>query len=298
MLSKVIQPMQPRQKASHSSQSPSHPKDSDPLAHVLHKHSQPILALAFFTGGIAASALLRWLFPSRYSRQTRSTRPSRKPIDLSPSEPPAEEPTRTPEHSGEQPPSERPILPAGPRLDYLGWEDWFMSLAALASLRSKDPRTRVGAAIVGSDGIVCGMGYNGMPRGVPDSSAPWSRRRELSPTGMSKHDFVCHAELNAILNRNSLSLSPQPAQRKSRSDSSWSPPASRIYVTLFPCCECAKLIVQTGIGEVVYEECKSPNSAAAASHIFHMAGVKIRHHSRSSHCLSLVPLNTSASLSS
>lgn len=223
---------------------------------------------------------------------------------------------RTPE-DGERPLADRghgmdTVLPVGPRSDYLGWEDFFMSAAALASLRSKDPRTRVGAVIVASDGIVCGMGYNGMPRGVPDSSAPWSRRRELSPSGMSKHDFVCHAEMNAILNRNSLnlsSLSARPMLTASHAASpstagatnTASPPgvtsSSRMYVTLFPCCECAKLIVQAGIGEVVYETCKSPTSAAAANHIFHMAGVRVRHHARSSHCLSLVPINASVALS-
>lgn len=148
-----------------------------------------------------------------------------------------------------------------------------MSMASLTALRSKDPRRRVGACLVTPGGVVAGLGYNGMPRGVKDSEVPWRRGKGLEGTGQSKHDFVCHAELNAVLNAGAPSLR-----------------GCRLYVTLFPCSECAKLLVQAGVSEVVYEPSpgKPPSSPAATT--LSLAGVRSRPFSRSAACLSLAPL--------
>lgn len=121
------------------------------------------------------------------------------------------------------------------REDYLSWDEFFMGIAKLAAGRSKDPSTQVGACIVDEENRILSIGYNGTPNGFDDNKFPWER------TGKSKNEtkypYVCHAELNAILN-----------YRGSRKDLL----NSRIYVDLFPCNECAKAIVQSGIKEIVY----------------------------------------------
>lgn len=125
------------------------------------------------------------------------------------------------------------------RQSVLTWDEYFMGLAHLSALRSKDPSTQVGACIVSSDNTVVGIGYNGLPRGCEDDEFPWGRDGEFLDT---KYPFVVHAELNAILN--------------SHSDLR----GCSIYVSLFPCNECAKAIIQSGISKIIYESDKYNNT--------------------------------------
>ena len=118
------------------------------------------------------------------------------------------------------------------RTDYINWEEYFMGIAMLAAKRSKDPNTQVGACIVSPDNIIISTGYNGMPKGCSDDIFPWERDGQQD---MTKYPYVVHAELNAILNANGRDLR-----------------GSRIYVALFPCNECAKAIIQSGVTEVLY----------------------------------------------
>ena len=119
------------------------------------------------------------------------------------------------------------------RTDYISWDEYFMGIAMLAAKRSKDPNTQVGACIVSEDNIIISTGYNGMPKGCSDDEFPWDRKGENEAA--TKYPYVVHAELNAILNANGRDLR-----------------GSRIYVALFPCNECAKAIIQSGIKEVMY----------------------------------------------
>lgn len=121
------------------------------------------------------------------------------------------------------------------RKDYITWDEYFMGIAHLAAERSKDPNTRVGACIVNDEHKIVSVGYNGMPTGVDDADMPWEREGEFLKT---KYPFVCHAELNAILN----SVADMHD--------------CKLYVTLFPCNECAKAVIQAGIKEVVYGDDK------------------------------------------
>ena len=121
---------------------------------------------------------------------------------------------------------------SGKREDYLSWDEYFMGVAYLSSMRSKDPNTQVGACIVSRSNRILSMGYNGFPNGVSDDEFPWSREGEDLE---SKYFYSTHSELNAILNYRGGSLE-----------------GAKLYVTLFPCKECAKMLVQAGIGEVVY----------------------------------------------
>lgn len=145
-----------------------------------------------------------------------------------------------------------------PRSGNLSWDEYFMGIASLSSLRSKDPSTQVGACIVDNNNKVVSIGYNGMPRGVDDNKIPWGHGEGLD----SKYLYVCHAEFNAILNtRNGSALS-----------------GCKIYVTLFPCNECAKAIVQVGIKEVIYLDDKYHDSieTTASRKILDMAGVSYK----------------------
>ena len=133
-----------------------------------------------------------------------------------------------------------------------------MGMAKLSSLRSKDPNTKVGACIVDSDHKVVSNGYNGMPRGIDESKISWNKGEGLD----SKYLYVCHAEFNAILNtRNGSALK-----------------GCTLYVTLFPCNECAKAIIQVGIKEIVYADDKYHDSTTtqASRLMFELAGVKMR----------------------
>ena len=141
------------------------------------------------------------------------------------------------------------------RADYISWDEYFMGIAMLAAKRSKDPNTQVGACIVSPDNIIISTGYNGMPKGCSDDEYPWEREGEDT-----KYPYVVHAELNAILNANGRDLR-----------------GSRLYVDLFPCNECAKAIIQSGISEVVYygDKYHDSDSSVAARFMFKKAGVRL-----------------------
>lgn len=143
------------------------------------------------------------------------------------------------------------------RDDYISWDEYFMGVSLLSARRSKDPNTQVGACIVNSEKRILSVGYNGFPAGCSDDEFPWERQGEELDT---KYPYVCHAELNAILNCRGTNLS-----------------GSKIYVALFPCNECAKAIIQSGIREVVYISDKYADSDAtkASKRMFNAAGVKL-----------------------
>ena len=149
------------------------------------------------------------------------------------------------------------------RSDYLSWDEYFMGLSLFSAMRSKDPNTQVGACIVSEDNKILSVGYNGMPIGCDDDTMPWGREGEFLDT---KYPFVAHAELNAILNRPTVSLKN-----------------ARIYVSLFPCNECAKAIIQSGIKEVVYwhNKYKDTDGVKASEMMFRMAGVTLRQYTPS-----------------
>ncbi len=145
----------------------------------------------------------------------------------------------------------------GKREGYLSWDDYFMSVALLSGKRSKDPSTQVGACIVNKNNIIESIGYNGLPKGCSDDEFPWDKEGETLNT---KYPFVVHGELNAILNAKGKDLS-----------------GCRIYVALFPCNECAKAIIQSGISEVIYLSDKYANTdpVRASKLMFKCAGVKL-----------------------
>lgn len=155
------------------------------------------------------------------------------------------------------------------RDDYLSWDEYFMGIALLSSMRSKDPSTQVGACIVNSDKRILSMGYNGMPRCCNDDEFPWAR--DNSPLE-SKYLYVCHAELNAILNCAIGGVR-----------------GCTVYVTLFPCNECAKAIIQSGITEIVYMSDKyaESDSTKASKKMLEAAGVKYRPYQMSNKELSI-----------
>ena len=142
------------------------------------------------------------------------------------------------------------------RTDYISWDEYFMGIAMFSAQRSKDSNTQVGACIVNSRKKIVSVGYNGMPTGCNDDDMPLERSGE-SPLD-TKYPFVCHAELNAVLNSNSADLS-----------------GCTLYVTLFPCNECAKAIIQAGIKRVVYHSNKyaDTDSVKASSILFQRCGV-------------------------
>lgn len=155
------------------------------------------------------------------------------------------------------------------REDYISWDEYFMGVSLLASMRSKDPSTQVGACIVSMDNKILSVGYNGFPRGCSDDEFPWERSGD--DQNQTKYPFVCHAELNAILNAGGQNLR-----------------GSRIFVALFPCNECAKAIIQSGIGEVVYISDKYSNTPAtlASKKMLSAAGVKLTQFS-SERCINI-----------
>ena len=143
------------------------------------------------------------------------------------------------------------------RKEYLSWDEYFMGIAMLSAYRSKDPNTQVGACIVNNKNRIMSMGYNGFPMGCSDDEFPWEREGDAYNT---KYAYVCHAELNAILNNSGASLE-----------------GCRIYVALFPCNECAKAIIQSGIKEVVYisDKYAETPTTKASKRMFYAAGVKL-----------------------
>ncbi len=142
------------------------------------------------------------------------------------------------------------------REDYISWDEYFMGISKLSGMRSKDPNTQVGACIVSEDNKILSMGYNGFPRGCSDDTFPWEREGDMMDT---KYAFVTHSELNAILNYRGGSLS-----------------GAKLYVSLFPCNECAKAIIQAGIRTIVYESDKYADtpSSMASRKMLDAAGVR------------------------
>lgn len=160
--------------------------------------------------------------------------------------------------------SQSPFDPSK-RKGYLSWDDYFMAIAFLSAERSKDPNRQVGACLVSQNGIILGIGYNGFPRGCPDDELPWSKKSKTGNPLETKYPYVCHAEVNAILNTNHASAVGQ-----------------KLYVTMFPCNECAKIIIQSGVSEVIYfMEKRSEDTKiayVASEKLLSMAGIKVRRH--------------------
>lgn len=146
------------------------------------------------------------------------------------------------------------------REDYLSWDEYFMGIALLTAQRSKDSSSQVGACIVSKENKILSLGYNGMPTGCFDDDMPWEREGDPLKT---KYMYVCHAELNAILNHAAGTGSLHGA---------------RIYTTLFPCNECAKAMIQSGIASVIYYEDKYPDSDSviASKKMLDIVGVSYR----------------------
>ena len=147
------------------------------------------------------------------------------------------------------------------REDYITWDEYFMGIAKLSAERSKDPNTQVGCCIVSDENKILSMGYNGFPTGCSDDDFPWGKGEGLD----SKYLYSTHSELNAILNYPGASLKN-----------------ARLYVTLFPCNECAKAIIQAGIKNVVYDSDKYADSEAtiASKRMFNAAGVRYYQYQR------------------
>ncbi len=143
------------------------------------------------------------------------------------------------------------------REDYISWDEYFMGVAILSGQRSKDPNTQVGCCIVSQDNKILSMGYNGLPIGCSDDEFPWDREGE-NPLD-TKYVYAVHSELNAILNYRGGSLE-----------------GAKLYVSLFPCNECAKAIIQSGIKEVIYDcnKYEGTPSVIASKKMFDAAGVK------------------------
>ncbi|MCI8427880.1 MAG: dCMP deaminase family protein [Lachnospira sp.] len=158
---------------------------------------------------------------------------------------------------------------SGKREDYISWDEYFMGVAKMSAMRSKDPNTQVGACIVSNDNKILSMGYNGFPIGCSDDEFPWAREGEEIDI---KYMYIAHGELNAILNYRGGSLDN-----------------AKIYVTLFPCNECAKAIIQSGIKTVVYENDKYADTAAvlASKRMFKAAGIHFYQYQKTGRTLNI-----------
>lgn len=143
------------------------------------------------------------------------------------------------------------------RDNYISWDEYFMGIAKLSEHRSKDPVTQVGACIVDDKNRIVSIGYNGMPNNISDDDVPWNRDCESQID--NKYFYICHAELNAIMNSKNINLEN-----------------ATVYVSLFPCNECAKVIIQSGIKRVIYYDDKYSHteSTIVSKKLFDMAGVK------------------------
>lgn len=144
------------------------------------------------------------------------------------------------------------------RTDYISWDEYFMGVALLSARRSKDPNTQVGACIVNDKNKIVGAGYNGLPMGCDDDEFPWEKKGDFLQT---KYPYICHAELNAILNNIGMDLR-----------------GCKIYTALFPCNECAKAIIQSGISEVIYlsDKYAGTDTAVASRMMLNKAGLNCR----------------------
>lgn len=154
------------------------------------------------------------------------------------------------------------------RNNYITWDEYFMGIAKLSAMRSKDPNTQVGCCIVGEDNRIISVGYNGLPNGCSDDEFPWNREGEDN-----KYFYTTHSELNAILNAKGSNLTN-----------------SRMYVSLFPCNECAKAIIQSGIAEVIYDLDKYADTpaVAASKRMLKASGVTFRQYNRSNNNIEIL----------
>lgn len=143
------------------------------------------------------------------------------------------------------------------RENCFSWDETFMHMCRVIAQRSKDPNTQNGACVVNENNIILGFGYNGFPRGCSDDILPWDREGEFCDV---KYSYVVHAEENAILN------------------ATGSMDGAKLYCTLFPCNECAKVVIQKGIKEVIYESDKYHDQKEwiVSRKMFDLAGVKYR----------------------
>ena len=155
------------------------------------------------------------------------------------------------------------------RSNYIGWDAYFMGVAELSAKRSKDPNTQVGACIVSKDKKILSVGYNGAPNGYNDEILPWDREGSFIDT---KYAYVCHAELNAILNNKGSNLE-----------------GSTLYVDLFPCNECAKAIIQCGIKEIVYksEKYKGSDNNIVSRKLLDECNIKYRKYEKENNLVEL-----------
>lgn len=155
------------------------------------------------------------------------------------------------------------------RQDYISWDEYFMGVSLLSGMRSKDPNTQVGACIVSEDNKILSMGYNGFPAGCSDDEFPWEREGNMED---NKYAYVTHSELNAILNYRGGSLY-----------------GAKLYVSLFPCNECAKAIIQSGIKTVIYDsdKYKGTPSNIASKRMFDAAGVKYQRYCRTGRAIKM-----------
>lgn len=155
------------------------------------------------------------------------------------------------------------------RQDYISWDEYFTGIAMLSGMRSKDPNTQVGACIVDKNNRILSVGYNGFPNGCSDELFPWARVGDELDT---KYPYVAHSELNAILNYRGGNLE-----------------GAKIYVSLFPCNECAKAIIQAGIKEVIYDSDKYDKTPGniASKKMFDAAGVKYTQHVRTGRTITI-----------
>lgn len=156
------------------------------------------------------------------------------------------------------------------RQDYISWDEYFMGVSILSGMRSKDPNTQVGACIVSEDNKILSMGYNGFPNGCSDDEYPWCREGEPLD---NKYFYSTHSELNAILNYRGRSLE-----------------GAKIYVSLFPCNECAKAIIQAGIRTVIYDSDKYAGTPSniASKRMFDSAGVEYYQYQRTGRVVQMV----------
>ena len=155
------------------------------------------------------------------------------------------------------------------RRDYISWDEYFMGVAILSGMRSKDPNTQVGACIVSQDNKILSMGYNGFPKGCSDDEFPWNRDGDPLE---NKYYYTTHSELNAILNYRGGSLE-----------------GAKLYVSLFPCNECAKAIIQSGIRTVIYDSDKyeAMSSTIASKRMLRAAGVEFYQYEHSGRTLKI-----------
>lgn len=150
----------------------------------------------------------------------------------------------------------KPAVAASKRSGYLEWSEYFMAVACLSAQRSKDPATQVGACIVNDENKIVGVGYNGMPNKCSDDVLPWVSSGDWLST---KYPYVCHAEMNAILNKNSSDVKN-----------------CTMFVALFPCNECAKMIIQAGIKKIIYmaDKYKEKEAYKASKELLKMARIE------------------------